>query len=238
MSIKPGVSVKLVVEVDPRTERISARNSTVYDVDGERLVLGQTEPAIGDSMLNKEIAVTYLTKEKDGPVRYGFPAVITELIDNYRLMSTQQVPAMAIRKTADPTPYNIRMYYRVEPTGRSGLDMTIHAKGVNILDISLGGVRFTYDSEALEPPSELGGGSPFRHKRGRLQGRRHNPPDLGGGGRRVPAGYHLCRGRVSQRDGGLRAGAVPQDPRDRERKPREADLASHFVLNPQPIRTQ
>jgi hypothetical protein len=142
--------VKLVVEVDPRTERISARNSTVYDVNGEKLVLAQTEPAIPDSMLNKEITVTYLAKEKNGPVRYGFPTVVTGLIDDYSLRSTQQVRAVAVLKKGAPTPYNIRMYYRVEPTGRSGLAMSIHAKSVNILDISLGGVRFTYDADNLE----------------------------------------------------------------------------------------
>ena len=150
MSIRPGATVKLVVEVDPQTERINARNSTVYDVDGERLVLAQTEPPIGDSMLGKEITVTYLAREKNGPVRYGFPAVITGLIDDYTLMSTREVRAVAVRKRTGPVPYNIRMYYRVEPTARSGLDMSIHAKKVNILDISLGGVRFTYDSDGLE----------------------------------------------------------------------------------------
>ena len=139
------MGVKLVVEVDPRTERINARNSTVYDVDGERLVLAQTEPPIKDSMLHKEITVTYLAKEKNGPVRYGFSAIITGFIDNYSLRSTQQVRALSVQKRADPAPYNIRMYYRVEPTGTSGLDMSIHAKRVGILDISLGGVKFIYD---------------------------------------------------------------------------------------------
>ena len=150
MSIAPGLNVKLVVEVDSRTERINARNSTVYDMDGERLVLAQTEPAIGNSMLHKEITVTYLVKEKNGLVRYGFSAVITGFIDYHELTSAREVQALAVRKRANPAPHNIRRCYRVEPTGRSALDMSIYGKRVNILDISLGGVRFTYDAGSLE----------------------------------------------------------------------------------------
>ena len=150
MGIMPGLNVKLIVEVDSRTERISARTSTVYDVDGERLVLAQTEPAIGNSMLDKEITVTYLAEEKKGPARYGFPAVITGFVDYYELVSTREVQALAVRKRANPLPYNIRRCYRVEPTERSGLDMSIHGKRVNILNVSLGGVRFTYDVGGLE----------------------------------------------------------------------------------------
>jgi hypothetical protein len=145
MSIKPGLSVKLVVGIDPRTERVYARNSTVHDVDGDRLVLAQTEPWIRRSMLGKEITVTYLAKEKGRSLRYGFSAVITEFIDSYVLASAQEVRAVAVRRKTDPVPYNIRVYYRVEPTGRSGLDVSVLQKRVNVLDISLGGIKFTFD---------------------------------------------------------------------------------------------
>ena len=145
MSMKPGLSVKLVMGVDPRTERVYARNSTVYDVDGETLILAQTEPWIKSSMLGKEVTVTYLAKEKGRPLRYGFSAVITQFIDDYQLMSSEHVRAVAIRRKTDPAPYNIRVYYRVEPTGRSGLDVSIQQKRVNVLDISLGGIKFSFD---------------------------------------------------------------------------------------------
>jgi c-di-GMP-binding flagellar brake protein YcgR len=147
MDIKPGLSVKLVVGMDPRTERVYARNSTVYDVNvnGERIVLAQTEPWIKSSMLDKEITVTYLAREKGRSQRYAFSAVITEFIDNYMLVSGQEARAVTIQRKSEPTPYNIRVYYRVEPTGRSGLDVSIDHKRLNVLDISLGGIKFTFD---------------------------------------------------------------------------------------------
>ena len=96
-------------------------------------------------MLNKEIVVTYLVKENDKHLRYGFSAVIVEFIDRYQLMSKQHVCAIVVRKRSDPKPYNIRMWYRAQPSSKSGLDVSIYNKKVNVIDISLGGIRFSYD---------------------------------------------------------------------------------------------
>jgi hypothetical protein len=125
MSIGPGASVQFIVEIDLRTERIDVRDSTVFDVDGERLVLAQTQPAIKDSKLRKEITVTYLEEEKDGPVRYGLPAVITGFTGYDDLMLRRKVGAVAVRKRGDPIPYDLRRYYRVVPTSRSDLTIVI-----------------------------------------------------------------------------------------------------------------
>jgi len=150
VSIRPGASVQLVVEVDLRAERLDVRNSTVYDTDKERLVVAQTEPAIKTSKLHKEITITYLEEEKDRSVRYGFLAIVTGFIDYDDLASARRVGAVAVRKRGDPVPYDLRRFYRVVPTSRSGVDMSIRTKRVNVIDISLGGVRFTYDADGLE----------------------------------------------------------------------------------------
>ena len=145
MSIRPGLDVKVIVEMDQRTERANARNSRIYDIDGDSLILAQTEPSIENSMLNQEIVVTYLVKEKQSYTRHGFSAVVAEFIDRYQLITKQHVRAIVVRKCSDPKPYNIRMWYRVRPTSKSGLDVSIYNKGVNVIDISLGGIRFSYD---------------------------------------------------------------------------------------------
>ncbi len=152
MSLRPELSVKLVVEADNRRERINARNSVIYNVNGETLILAQPEPSIKSSMLNKEIIVTYLVMENDRHLRYGFSALVTELIDWYELASGQRVRAIAVRKCSDPKPYDIRMCYRVGPSSKSGLDASIYDEKINVIDISLGGIKFSYDrSLPLEP---------------------------------------------------------------------------------------
>jgi len=145
MNIRPGLKVKIVLETDHRTERADPRNSEIYDVDGDSVILAQAEPAIKSSMLNREIVVTYLAKEKHGHARYGFSAVITVFVDRYQLLSKQHVQALVVRKCSDPKPYNLRMWYRVQPTARSGLHVSVRGERVNVLDISEGGMRFSYD---------------------------------------------------------------------------------------------
>jgi hypothetical protein len=145
MNITPGLNVKIVVEVDHRSGRINARNSMVYHVNGDTLILAQTEPSISNSMLNKEIVVTYLVDEQDRRSRHGFSVVVTEVIDQYELMSQWDVRAFAVRRCDNPKPYDIRMCYRVGPSSKSGLDVSVYNKKINVIDISLGGMKFSLD---------------------------------------------------------------------------------------------
>lgn len=143
MSIRPGLNVRIVTDIDVTKERILVKGSTVHDVQEPVIILAQTDPPILKSMLHKEAIVTYLIKEKDGPVRCGFTAELVEFID-YSLNSGQQVKALVMRRTGPEKPYSIRMSYRAGPTGRSNISMSVFSHSVNIIDISLGGVKFTY----------------------------------------------------------------------------------------------
>jgi hypothetical protein len=164
MSLRPELSVKVVVEVDNLRQRINARSSVIYHVNGETLILAQTEPSIKRSMLNKEIAVTYLVKENDRYLRYGFSALVTELIGRHELASEQCVQAIAVRRCTEPKPYEIRMCYRVGPSSKSGLNVSIYDEKVNVIDISLGGIRFSYHkSLPLEPNKVLAASKPPSH---------------------------------------------------------------------------
>ena len=60
-------------------------------------------------------------------------------------MPQWDVRAFAVRKSEDPKPYDIRMCYRVGPSSKSGLDASVYNKKINVIDISLGGMRFSFD---------------------------------------------------------------------------------------------
>jgi hypothetical protein len=143
MSIRPGLNVRIVTDPDVAKERILVKGSTVHDVQEPVIILAQTDPPILKSMLHKEAIITYLEKKKDGVARQGFTAELVEIID-YSLNSGQQTRALVVRRTGPEKPYSIRMSYRVGPTGRSRVSMSVFANSVNIIDISLGGVKFTY----------------------------------------------------------------------------------------------
>jgi hypothetical protein len=143
MKIRPGSSTKVVTEIDPAKDKIRVGASTVYEIKGSTVVLAQTDPPIPRSMLNGQVTVTYLVKEKGDMVRYGFTARVTEFIE-YSLSSGRPVKAVVVDKTGDPAPYSIRMFYRVAPTARSRLNMSVLGTRVSVLDISLGGARFSF----------------------------------------------------------------------------------------------
>ncbi len=143
MSIRPGLNVRIVTDIDETKERILVKGSIVHDVQDPVIILAQTDPPILKSKLHEEAIVTYLVKEKDGAVRRGFTVELFEIID-YSLGSGEQVKALVVRRTGPEKPYSIRMSYRVGPTRRSNISMSVFANSVNIIDISLGGVKFTY----------------------------------------------------------------------------------------------
>jgi hypothetical protein len=149
MSFRPGINTRIVTEIDLAREIIHVKNSIVYEITGPTVILAQTDPPVLKSMLEKEVVVTYLTHEKQGPVRYGFPAKVLRFIEDYKLTSSQKVKAIELRMKAEPSPYSIRMFYRVEPTSKSNLSMSVYHKDVNVLDISLGGAKFSYDKHPV-----------------------------------------------------------------------------------------
>ncbi|MGD0489641.1 MAG: hypothetical protein ABSB94_20955 [Syntrophorhabdales bacterium] len=154
MSIRPGLSVKIVTDIDVTKERILVKGSTVHDVQEPFIILAQTDRPILKSMLHEAVIVTYLIKEKDDAVRHGFTAELVEFID-YSLNSGQQVKALVVRRTGPEKPYSIRMSYRAGPTGRSNISMSVCANSVNIIDISLGGAKFTYSTPLVLKSDEI-----------------------------------------------------------------------------------
>ena len=155
MNIKPGSNIRLVTEIDLARERIHVKNTTVYDVNGSFIILAQTDPPVLKSMLHKEVIVTYLKHENEGMVRYGFPATVMEFVESYKLSDTQSAKAVIVSARAEAAPYSIRMFFRVEPTSRSNLTMMVEHAEVNILDISLGGVKFSHDRRLSLNPNTV-----------------------------------------------------------------------------------
>jgi hypothetical protein len=154
MALRPGLSTRIVTDVDVTKERILVKGSIVYDVQEPTVILAQTDPPILKSMLHRDVIVTYLTKEKDDEVRYGFTAELVEFID-YSLSSGQEVKALVVKRTGPEKPYSIRMSYRVAPTGRSNMIMSVYANKVNIIDISVGGAKFTYAASLTLKADEI-----------------------------------------------------------------------------------
>ena len=154
MDIRPGHTVRIVTGSDPVREKVFVKGSVAYDVRGETAILGQTDPPILASMLGSEVVVTYLIRKNDVMVRHGIPARIMEFVD-YLLASGQMVKALKVALVGEAAPYSVRKTTRVAPVDQSSLSMAIRGTSIRVLDISLGGARFSYHKSLDLQPATL-----------------------------------------------------------------------------------
>jgi hypothetical protein len=152
MDIRPGLPVKIVVNVDHIRETNDVRNSIIFDIIEKKLIIAQTEPPVLKSRVNKAVVLTYLAKENKEAVRYGFNATIIDIVKDYELSADNKTQAVFLLKKTNPVQYNLRFFFRVEPPSNSGIDISIYRKPVNLLDISIGGAKISHNRELkLEP---------------------------------------------------------------------------------------
>ena len=145
MNIRPGLNINIVVDVDHMRETIDVWNSIIHEIREEVLIVAQTDPPISRTRLGQEVVVTFLDRSGSTSHRMGFSAIIAGFIADYELNPSVKVQALALREGGEAEEYNLRMFFRLEPPGNSGLAISIHGKPVNLIDVSIGGARFSYE---------------------------------------------------------------------------------------------
>jgi hypothetical protein len=145
MEIKPGMTVNIIINIDYRKEVVETKNSIVHDVIGNKIIIAQTDPPISRTNTNKEVFATYLEKEEGKTARYGFPAKIIEFIKEYELAAQQKAQALVLLREGLREPYNLRMFYRLEPPSNCDIDIFVNGNKVSILDVSIGGASFSHN---------------------------------------------------------------------------------------------
>jgi len=144
MNIKPGLNISIIVNIDHMREIVEVKNSIVHDVTGNKIVVAQTDPPLSRANLGRDLYVTFLEKEKGAIRRLGFVVKIVDFMNDYKLKSSQKTQVVIIRKLGNVEEYNLRMFFRLEPPRNCGLEVKVMDQHVTILDISIGGARFSH----------------------------------------------------------------------------------------------
>jgi hypothetical protein len=155
IDIKPGMSVNLVTDVDIGKEITDIRNAIVYDIDGVNITLSQTNPPLTKHHIGKEITITYLNKHKDGIRRNGFSGKVLNILNDYNLYSSKSVQAIVIIREGAFRTCDLRMHYRVKPISGSGINLFVEDEKANLIDISIGGVRFCHSKKHSIAPGTI-----------------------------------------------------------------------------------
>ncbi|MFH1081610.1 MAG: hypothetical protein V1766_15350 [Pseudomonadota bacterium] len=141
---------------DYAKDNIRIMRSVIYDALDRKLVLSQAQPTVLASSLKKEIIVTYLTREQGKTARFGFSAIIVDFMDHYELASKERVPAIVIERTGAQERFNIRLNFRLKVPFRSSLMLTMGNEALNLIDISVGGGKFSCtNAVSLIPHSRI-----------------------------------------------------------------------------------
>jgi hypothetical protein len=154
--IRPGLGVEFMYYTDYAKDNIRIVRSVIYDVLGRKLILSQAQPTVLASSLKREIVVTYLTREQGRTARFGFSAIIVDFMNHYELASKERVPAIVIERTGAPERFNLRLHFRLKVPSGSGLTLSMGNQHLNLIDISVGGGKFSCTSAvSLVPHSRI-----------------------------------------------------------------------------------
>jgi hypothetical protein len=153
--LKAGSKLDIVFENEIMKSDAHYLKAVVYDYKDDLITISQTSPALNSNFLNRRILVTFLAKIERRVLRFGFPARLIELIPAYRISSGNDVEALQVKAYADPAPVDFRMYFRVRLPSKSDLSLFLKEDKVNLMDISIGGAKFTYPKKHLFQPADL-----------------------------------------------------------------------------------
>jgi hypothetical protein len=152
--LKAGTSLDIVFESEIMKSDAHYMKATVYDYDNDKLTISQTTPALTRYFLDRKVIVTFLFNNGRKLLRFGFPARLVDLITDYKLVSQKEVDALVLKANSDPEPLDFRMYFRVKPGAQTALSLLLKEVKVNLIDISLGGAKFTYSKKDSFRPGD------------------------------------------------------------------------------------
>jgi hypothetical protein len=142
--LRPGIGVDFLFHSDYIKENFRVMRSTIFDIIEKKLILSQSTPTLLASAVNREILLTYLTKQDGRTIRLGFPSRIIELIRDYELASKERVAAIVVQRTGAATQFELRLHYRLNVPSDSDLKLFYESHCLNLYEISIGGARFGY----------------------------------------------------------------------------------------------
>jgi hypothetical protein len=147
--LRIGSRIDIVFENE--IEKINAHymKAVVYDSESKNIVVSQTSPPLNLYFVNRRVLITYLARSKRLVLRFGFSARLVDLLANYELSSNKVVEALVLKQINEPQQIDYRMHFRVKPPSQSSINLYFQEKKVNLIDVSLGGAKFTYPKSHL-----------------------------------------------------------------------------------------
>ncbi|MGV8057437.1 MAG: PilZ domain-containing protein [Smithellaceae bacterium] len=147
--LKVGSRVDIVFENEIMKSKAHFMKALVYDIEESKIIVSQTSPALTRHFLDRRVMVSFLARVGSRNLRFGFPSKLIDLINDYKIASGQNVEAFVLQQYNKSELVDFRMYFRVTPRRQSDVSLIFKEEKVNLIDISLGGARFTCPKDYL-----------------------------------------------------------------------------------------
>jgi len=147
--LKIGTRIDLVFENEINKSNAHYMKALVYDYEGRDITISQTSPVLSRRFLNRWILVTFLGNAEKRVLRFGFSAQLMNLLTDYQIASNKNVEALVLKQHGKPEQVDFRMHFRVKPPSQSDISLFLKEEKINLIDISLGGAKFTYPKSYL-----------------------------------------------------------------------------------------
>lgn len=147
--LKIGTKVDIVFENELNKSNAHYMKALVYDCTGDSIIISQTSPALNSRFLNRRVIVSFLVNREKRILRFGFVARLVDLMTDYKISSDKSVEALVLKQHEKPAQMDFRMHFRVKPPSKSNISMFFQEERANLIDISIGGVKFTYPKSYL-----------------------------------------------------------------------------------------
>ncbi len=142
--LKVGTRIDIVFENEINKSNAHYMKALVYDYEKSDIVISQTSPPLSRHFLNRRIMVTFLANVEKRVLRFGFSALLIDLLNNYEISSNKSVEALVLKQRDTPEQVDFRMHFRVRPPSQSNISLFLKEEKVNLIDISVGGAKFAY----------------------------------------------------------------------------------------------
>ncbi len=148
--LKIGSRIDIVFENEIEKNNVHYMKAVVYDYESKDIIISQTSPPLNRRFINRRVLITFLANSKRRILRFGFAARLTDLLTNYELSyNNKNVEAIYLKQLEEPSQIDFRMHFRVKPPSQSIINLFFQENKVNLIDVSLGGAKFTYPKSHL-----------------------------------------------------------------------------------------
>lgn len=152
--LRAGIPLDIVFENEINQPNAHYMKAVIYECNSKFVTISQTSPALTAHFLKRRVLTTFLVRVKNRVLRFGFYGILADLISEYSIASGKTAEAIIIKKLSEPEPSDFRMYFRVKPPSETDLRLFLQEQKVSLLDISIGGAKFTYPRSYLFRPGD------------------------------------------------------------------------------------